>query len=95
MIINDIVEYSVPDKWKDGSRNNLALGGIKAGKTNKVLQKKTISDKYIPSERICKICRSKIQSNMFYCNDCAHQKGICTMCGKKVIDTSKHRMSLK
>lgn len=64
----------VPDKWKDGARNTIG-GGIRAGKTNKALAKKSESEKYIPQERACRICKSKVQQNMFYCNDCAHKKG--------------------
>jgi hypothetical protein len=65
---------------------------VKAGKTNKALAALKQSA-YIPSRSICRICKSKIQ-NGYYCNDCAHKKGICTMCGKKAVDVSKHKMSL-
>ena len=64
------------------------------GKTNKLLASKNISSQWIPENYTCKICKSKIQLKMNYCNDCAHKKGICTMCGKKVVDTSSHRMTL-
>lgn len=100
----------VPDKWKDGARNCIGSssssksssaggssgsgGPIKAGKTNKVLSKMKANDQWIPKDTICRLCKSKIQAQMHYCNDCAHKKGICTMCGKKCADVSAHRMSL-
>ena len=49
-------------------------GKIKAGKTNKILQK--AKDSWIPNNTICRICKSKTQLNYNYCNNCAHQKGI-------------------
>ena len=67
-------------------------GKIKAGKTNKLLQK--AKDTWIPKDTQCRICKSKTQLNYNFCNNCAHQKGICTMCGKKTIDVSKLKMSL-
>jgi hypothetical protein len=86
----------VPDKWKDGASNTVASGGVAAGKTNKALsaKKKTAAAQWIPSERRCRICKSKVLAQMNFCNDCAHQKGICAMCGKRAVDVSHHRMSL-
>ena len=96
----------VPDKWKDGAQNTneLKVGGgskvssatgEKVGKTNKALEKLKASETWIPKETICRICKSKTQVNMNFCNDCAHKKGICAMCGKKVVDTSMHKMTVK
>eukprot|EP01039_Chlorochromonas_danica_P007353 gene7353-8135_t len=86
----------VPDKWKAGARNVVAVGGVKAGKTNRLLAaaKKDGGSPWIPDESRCRICRSKVQANLHYCNDCAHKKGICAMCGKKTVDTSSYRMTL-
>ena len=84
----------VPDKWKEGARNTPSVGAIRPGKTNKLLAAKKLSAQWIPEESNCRLCQSKIQKSMHYCNDCAHKKGICTMCGKKVIDTTRYRMSL-
>ena len=81
---------AVADKWKEGSRSSLKV----PGKTNKALAAHKAKQQYIPSQCLCRICKSKIQFNMNYCNDCAHKKGICTMCGKKQVNTSSHKMSL-
>jgi hypothetical protein len=86
----------VPDKWKDGATNSVASGGVTAGKTNKALagKKKTAAASWVPSERRCRICKSKVMPQMNFCNDCAHKKGICAMCGKRTVDVSQHKMSL-
>jgi hypothetical protein len=85
-------KIAVPDKWKDGARN--VVGPIKAGggKTNKVLSK--LKSQWIPNENCCRLCKTKVQEKYHYCNDCAHKKGICTMCGKRAVDVSAHKMSL-
>ena len=94
-----VTKIAVPDKWKEGSRNcvgsSTGTGGpVKAGKTNKALQLNKVSAQWIPNQRMCRICKSKVLANMNFCNDCAHKKGICTMCGKKCVDISSHNMSL-
>ena len=43
------------DKWKEGSRAAAGGGAIKTGKTNKVLEKKKVSEKWIPSEKTCRL----------------------------------------
>lgn len=58
------------------------------------LQRRKASEVWLPSKRACRICKSKVMLQMNYCNDCAHKKGICTMCGRKSVDTSGHKMSL-
>jgi hypothetical protein len=84
----------VPDKWKEGPRSGPpTVGAIRPGKTNKLIEKR-FSAQWIPEESNCRLCRSKVQKNMHYCNDCALKKGICSMCGKKILDTKSYRMSL-
>jgi hypothetical protein len=90
-----LTKVCVPDKWKDGARNTIASSGGKiTGKTNKIIQSLSKSS-YIPENSLCRICKSKVMQSHYYCNDCAHKKGICTMCGKKTVDVTSHKMSLK
>ncbi|KAF8365781.1 hypothetical protein PRIPAC_83610, partial [Pristionchus pacificus] len=36
----------------------------------------------------CRICKCNChQPGCHYCQNCAYQKGICAMCGKKILDT--------
>lgn len=81
----------VPDKWKAGARN--VVGPVKAGKTNRLLARAAAGSQWIPDESRCRLCRSKTTAGMHYCNDCAHKKGICSMCGKKTVDTSSYNMT--
>ena len=47
-----------------------------------------------PLARPCRICKCKVhQAGAHYCNDCAYQKGICSMCGRKHVATKGYKMS--
>lgn len=83
----------VPDKWKTGARNVVAIGAVRPGKTNKLLAAKAVGAQWLPQESRCRLCQGKVLAKMHYCNDCAHKRGICTMCGKKVLDTKSYNMS--
>merc|ERR1712137_777828 len=51
-------------------------------------------DDFNPYARKCKICTGGISlQGAYYCQDCAYSKGICSMCGKKVLDTSSYKQS--
>eukprot|EP01126_Amoeba_proteus_P027030 TRINITY_DN2678_c0_g1_i3.p1 TRINITY_DN2678_c0_g1~~TRINITY_DN2678_c0_g1_i3.p1 ORF type:complete len:110 (+),score=17.61 TRINITY_DN2678_c0_g1_i3:162-491(+) len=79
-----------PEVWKEGSRESLA-GGRKA--TNTLLSKKR-SERANPYSSKCKICKSKLHQTGYYCHDCAYKKGICSMCGRKILDTSGYKQSM-
>ncbi|CAM9802569.1 unnamed protein product, partial [Phaeothamnion confervicola] len=38
-------------------------------------------------------CKKKVQNQYHYCQACAYEKGICAMCGRKVLNTSSYKMS--
>ncbi|CAJ0963938.1 unnamed protein product, partial [Mesorhabditis belari] len=43
----------------------------------------------------CKICKQSLhQVGSHYCQNCAFQKGICAMCGKKITDVSMSRQTV-
>ncbi len=86
----------VPDKWKasTSSSSSSAVGAIRAGKTNRLLAARKDASPWIPDQSRCRLCKSRVQPLMHYCNDCAHKKGICAMCGKKTVDISSYKMSL-
>lgn len=47
-----------------------------------------------PSPFVPRICKQKVhQSGSHYCQACAYKKGICAMCGKKMLDTKNYRQS--
>ncbi|VDN25010.1 unnamed protein product, partial [Gongylonema pulchrum] len=78
-------------KWR-----NAEAGPIAKGKNeNKLLSTK--KDRFQPYEqefKKCRICKSVVhQIGSHYCQQCAYQKGICAMCGKKMAETKKLKMS--
>jgi len=78
-----------PDPWKAGARNTNEAGR-KA--SNTLLTKKTerMGKTYI---RKCRLCKQKLHNAGYYCQDCAYKKGICCMCGTKVLNIKMYRQS--
>ncbi|XP_063427124.1 cysteine-rich PDZ-binding protein-like [Mytilus trossulus] len=82
-----------PDPWKTGARNITEGGGRKIGENKALTAKK---NRFAPYEGFakCKICRSSVhQKGSHYCQGCAYKKGICAMCGKKIIETKNYRQT--
>lgn len=71
-----------PDTWKEGARNTTESGGRKVGE-NKLLGAK---HRMNPYGRRCKVCKQNLHQPGLYCQPCAYKKGICSMCGKKILD---------
>ncbi|XP_063749933.1 cysteine-rich PDZ-binding protein isoform X1 [Eleginops maclovinus] len=84
-----------PDTWKDGARNTTEGGGRKLNENKILTSKKARFDPYSKTGfATCRICRSSVhQSGSHYCQGCAYKKGICAMCGKKVLDTKNYRQT--
>jgi len=60
---------------------------------NKLLTSKSRS-RLTPYGRNCKLCKCSVHlEGAHYCNGCAYKKGICSMCGKKVVNTKMLNMS--
>ena len=85
----------VPDKWTAGARN--VTGGKHGGRSVGKVRSKTTTRKkhrHNPLSKPCRICKCKVhQVGSHYCNDCAYQKGICAMCGRKQVKTKGYKMS--
>ncbi|KAL0810430.1 hypothetical protein ABMA28_010570 [Loxostege sticticalis] len=83
-----------PDPWKAGARNTVESGGRKVGENKALTAKKGRFNPYTSKFQECKICRCKVhQVGSHYCQACAYKKGICAMCGKKILDTKNYRQS--
>ncbi|XP_071746615.1 cysteine-rich PDZ-binding protein [Lepeophtheirus salmonis] len=84
----------VPDPWKAGSRNNTEGGGRKVNE-NKLLS--SSKNRFSPTTSIfkkCRICKSKIHvKGAHYCQECAYKKGICSMCGTKILKTKNYKQT--
>ncbi|XP_015671896.1 cysteine-rich PDZ-binding protein [Protobothrops mucrosquamatus] len=84
-----------PDTWKDGARNTTESGGRKLNENKALTSKKARFDPYGKNKfAICRICKSSVhQPGSHYCQGCAYKKGICAMCGKKVLDTKNYKQT--
>ena len=61
----------------------------KPKRTNKLLESK----KYTPYSSKCtdKDCKKMIQNGAKFCPGCSFKKGVCSQCGKKMIDTKIYK----
>ncbi|XP_046550989.1 cysteine-rich PDZ-binding protein-like isoform X2 [Haliotis rubra] len=83
-----------PDPWKSGARNTTEGGGRKVGENKALTAKKNRFNPYSTGFDKCRICKSIVhQPGSHYCQGCAYKKGICAMCGKKIIDTTNYRQT--
>uniref|UniRef100_A0A3Q3KWD1 Cysteine-rich PDZ-binding protein n=1 Tax=Mastacembelus armatus TaxID=205130 RepID=A0A3Q3KWD1_9TELE len=85
-----------PDTWKDGARNTTGEVGLVL--INILVRLCNISFRFDPYSKTgfatCRICKSSVhQSGSHYCQGCAYKKGICAMCGKKVLDTKNYKQT--
>ncbi|WFD03421.1 hypothetical protein MOBT1_002110 [Malassezia obtusa] len=65
-------------------------GARKVGE-NKLLSK---SNRFSPLDAKCKICKQRVtQERATYCQSCAYKKGLCAICGKQILDTSRYKQS--
>jgi len=78
-----------PEVWKTGSREQQL--GRKAGNT--LLSQKRELNRHNPYSSTCKICKKKTPTGHHYCQECSYKKGICSMCGRKILDVSCYLQS--
>ena len=51
------------------------------------------SSKAFPGSK-CRICKVKqVQLGHYYCLGCSYKKGICSMCGKRILDTRMYKQT--
>ncbi|CEH17606.1 Microtubule-associated protein CRIPT [Ceraceosorus bombacis] len=62
----------------------------KAPSSNKLISSK---GRYAPTSTKCKTCGTNASQGFMYCQGCSYKRGVCAMCGKMIMDTSKHKMS--
>ncbi|XP_053397393.1 cysteine-rich PDZ-binding protein-like [Mercenaria mercenaria] len=83
-----------PDPWKSGARNTTEGGGRSVNENKALTMKKNRYSPYSTAFEKCRICKSSVhQKGSHYCQGCAYKKGICAMCGKKIINTTNYRQS--
>ena len=81
------------EMWKEGSRQTIESGGRKINQNMALSGKK----RWTPyggatGGSKCKICKQSMHQAGIYCQKCAYHKGMCSMCGVKVMDTTFYNM---
>ena len=81
------------DPWKAGSSNQTG-SGRKTNENKLLSSKKTRFNPYVDNFKNCRICKTKThQVGSNYCQECAYKKGICAMCGTKILKTKNYKQS--
>jgi len=85
----------VPEVWKEGSRNADVGKGREVGKNMAASKSQLKSNRVTPYSKFvkCKLCKQQLHQQGNYCQACAYKKGICSMCGVKVLDVSFYKQS--
>ncbi len=76
------------EPWKTGEKRKVG--------ENKLLSSKNTRFNPLAGKDFarCRICRTKVhQCGSNFCQECAYKKGICAMCGKKIIKTKNYKQS--
>ncbi|KAI3623195.1 hypothetical protein CBS14141_003978 [Malassezia furfur] len=60
-------------------------GGARKVGENKLLSK---SNRFSPLDAKCKLCKQRVTQE-----PCAYKKGLCAICGKQILDTSRYKQS--
>lgn len=87
---------ATPDPYGMGGRMKGTISDSKTGGRKINENKALTSSRYDPKSviRKCRICTQKLhQQGSYYCQACAYKKGICAMCGKKILETKSYRQS--
>jgi len=61
---------------------------------NKMLSKPA-KKRFTPYATTCGDCGLRTHQGGKYCQKCAYKRGVCGICGKKILDTSAYKMSVK
>eukprot|EP01117_Protostelium_nocturnum_P014468 TRINITY_DN5505_c0_g1_i1.p1 TRINITY_DN5505_c0_g1~~TRINITY_DN5505_c0_g1_i1.p1 ORF type:complete len:100 (+),score=17.91 TRINITY_DN5505_c0_g1_i1:194-493(+) len=84
-----------PDPWKDGARTV----DRKAASGNKLLQNRRKMTPYGNKPGAlstkCTDCKQSLPNPGKYCSGCAYKKGLCSDCGKQIMDVRAYKQSSK
>jgi hypothetical protein len=96
ILIDRIFQIATPNPWKAGTSGDSATQscGRKVNENKLLTGKKTRFNPYKDNFEKCRICRTKVhQVGSHYCQECAYKKGICAMCGVKILKTKNYKQS--
>ncbi|KAG1880532.1 PDZ-binding protein [Suillus tomentosus] len=79
---------STSQSVKDGSR--------RVGENKLLSRPGSSKNRFQPYQSKCKDCKQPVTQNKAkYCHGCAYKKGLCSICGKQILDTTGYVMSAK
>lgn len=92
---------ATPDVWKQGARVGSTVEGRDRTGRNMLLAVNAgqkglkVTSKINPYAIGCKICKNPVHhKGGRYCQYCSYKKGLCSMCGIKIMDTTMYRQSI-
>jgi len=91
-----LAKLSTPDVRRTFGKGS-SLGYGKVEEQSRRIGSDTLSKSFkqsraAPYMKKCFTCKRSMYQDGMHCAGCAHQKGLCTMCGKKIVDISSFRM---
>ncbi|CAH8491670.1 unnamed protein product [Dicrocoelium dendriticum] len=83
-----------PDPWKAGARNVIGSGGRRLNENKLLTASKNRFSPYSKDFKRCRVCAQNVhQPGSHYCQSCAFKKGICAMCGTRLVNTTSYNQS--
>lgn len=86
-----LTKVACPEKWRDSKSDKTGESSGRKVNENKLLTGKSRYQPY--GQKKCKTCKQNLHQDGLYCQSCAYAKGICSMCGKVLMDVSKYKQS--
>jgi hypothetical protein len=83
-----------PDPWREGAAAGQSSGG-RMKSENKLLTTRARYSPYgggggLGTGQKCQVCKKQLAAGGKWCQECAHVRGICYICGKQILDTSMY-----
>ncbi|KAF9647825.1 hypothetical protein BDM02DRAFT_3097434, partial [Thelephora ganbajun] len=91
---------SAPDPFTSSSSAIKKGTRMKAVGGNTLLSRPPLvggpKNRFTPYASKCKDCRQMMMQNgAKYCHGCVYKKGLCSICGKRILDTTGHQVPSK
>ncbi|KAF9038469.1 PDZ-binding protein [Panaeolus papilionaceus] len=88
-------KVAAPDPFT-ASSSSIKDGSRKVGENKLLSRPGSSKNRFQPYQGKCKDCKQPVTQNKAkYCHGCAYKKGLCSICGKQILDTTGYVMSSK
>ena len=96
-VFSFVSKIATPNPWKasNSAKDSASSSCGRKVNENKLLSSKGARFNPIQAElKKCRICRTKVHNvGHNFCQECAYKKGICAMCGVKILKTKNYKQS--